>query len=163
AKKGQLQIYIVPAVSGSARKLTDLHGAVNDLHWSPDGKQIGYLFIENPPRAAGPTAAVPPETGVIGKKVFEQRLGIVDASGGHIAFIGGWMSDEGVIGGDIFTIAAAGGTPRNLTPDIKASPCWLTWQPSGRILFTEHIEGGSGIATVDPATAEVTSLWTGGE
>ncbi|HEV3445835.1 MAG TPA: hypothetical protein VG099_14435, partial [Gemmataceae bacterium] len=235
AKKGQLQVYVVPATGGSARKLTNLNGAISDLRWAPDGKHIGFLFIEKAPRVAGPTAAVPPETGVIGEKIFEQRLGMVDADNGQtrtltpgdlyvyeyawspdsssiaviaahgsgdnnwyiaqlytlavasgqmesvlktsmqiavpcwspdgreIAFIGGLMSDEGVIGGDIFTIPSSGGTPRNLTPDIKASPCWLTWLPSGRILFTEHIDGGSGVATLDPATNEVATLWSGGE
>jgi dipeptidyl aminopeptidase/acylaminoacyl peptidase len=235
AKKGQLQVYVVPATGGSARKLTSLNGAVSDLRWAPDGKHIGFLFIENAPRVAGPTAAVPPETGVIGEKIFEQRLGMVDADNGQtrtltpsdlyvyeyawspdsssiaaiaahgsgdnnwylaqlytlavasgqmksilktsmqiavpcwspdgreIAFIGGLMSDEGVIGGDIFTIPSSGGTPRNLTPDIKASPCWLNWLPSGRILFTEHVDGGSGIATLDPATSEIATLWSGGE
>jgi dipeptidyl aminopeptidase/acylaminoacyl peptidase len=73
------------------------------------------------------------------------------------------MSDEGVIGGEIFSIPTAGGAPRNLTPDIKASPCWLSWLPSGRILFTEHIDGGQGIATLDPATGKVDTLWTAGE
>src|SRR5438132_349449 len=69
--------------SGPARKLTSLNGAVSQLRWSPDGKQIGFLYIDHPPRQAGPTAAVPPETGVIGDKVFEQRLGSVDVTGGQ--------------------------------------------------------------------------------
>ncbi|TMQ34330.1 MAG: hypothetical protein E6K70_08190 [Planctomycetota bacterium] len=61
AKKNQLQVYIASATGGAAWKVTSLTGAVTDLHWSPDGKQIGFLFIENPPRLAGPIAAVPPD------------------------------------------------------------------------------------------------------
>ena len=36
--------------------------------------------------------------------------------GRSIAFIGGLMSDEGVTGGDIYTVPATGGEARNLTP-----------------------------------------------
>jgi dipeptidyl aminopeptidase/acylaminoacyl peptidase len=83
--------------------------------------------------------------------------------GKSIAFIGGLMSDEGVVGGDIFTIAATGGRPRNLTPARKTSVSWLSWLPSGEILFTEHVGGGCGIARLDPANGHGESLWTGGE
>jgi dipeptidyl aminopeptidase/acylaminoacyl peptidase len=232
---GQEQIYVVPTAGGTARQVTNAKGALTDLRWSPDGKQIGYLNIEEPPRQAGPTAAVPPETGLIGTKVFEQRLASVNVADGEahfltpadlyvyeyawspdnstvamiaahgsgdnnwyiaqlytldvasgqmksilkasmqiaepcwspdgklIAFIGGLMSDEGVIGGDVFAISAQGGSPRNLTPDIHSSPCWLAWLPSGQILFTELVDGGSGIGSVDPADGKTTVLWRGGE
>jgi dipeptidyl aminopeptidase/acylaminoacyl peptidase len=74
------------------------------------------------------------------------------------------MSDEGVVGGDIYTIPAGGGRPRNLTPDIKTSPSSLAWLPSsGQILFTETVDGGSGISTLDPATGRVTTLWRAAE
>ena len=36
--------------------------------------------------------------------------------GKTIAFIGGLMSDEGSVGGDVYAIPAAGGDPRDLTP-----------------------------------------------
>ena len=41
--------------------------------------------------------------------------------GARIAFIGGIMSDEGFLGGDIYSVDAAGGTAKNLTPGIKIS------------------------------------------
>ena len=70
--------------------------------------------------------------------------------GRTIAFIGGLMSDEGVNGGDIYTIPATGGKARNRTPDLKASASWLAWQPASEgILFTAHVDGQSGIVTVD--------------
>jgi dipeptidyl aminopeptidase/acylaminoacyl peptidase len=229
------EIDIVAAAGGPARQVTKLKADLSNLAWSPDGKEISYLFIEHAPRAAGPTAAVPPQTGVIGESPFEQRLGTVDVARGttrtlspadlyvyeyawspdgraialiaahgsgdnnwylarifvlapqsgalspilkpamqiavpswspdgkSIAFIGGLMSDEGQNGGDIYSVPAAGGTPRRLTPGLKASPSWLSWLPSGRILFTEHVDGGSGIGSLDPENGRVESLWTGGE
>ncbi|HEV3301499.1 MAG TPA: prolyl oligopeptidase family serine peptidase, partial [Planctomycetaceae bacterium] len=278
AKKGQ-QIYVMPR-SGRPKQLTHLGFEISALRWSPDGKFISYLFIENPPRSAGPTSAVPTQTGVIGQTAFAQRIGIVEVASGQtrkvsppdlyvyeyawspdsrtlaaiaahppgddnwyvaqlytlalqsgpttsapptsgpsksgppttsgpptsgppksgpptsgpqtlagqsgamqsilktsmqiagpcwspdgksIAFIGGLMSDEGVIGGDVFCVPATGGTLQNLTPGLKASAAWLDWLPSGRILFTEHVDGGSGIGSVDPASGRVESLWTAAE
>jgi dipeptidyl aminopeptidase/acylaminoacyl peptidase len=235
AKKGQRQMYVVPAAGGTARQLTNVAFDLSDLSWSPDGKQIGFLFIEHPTRIAGPTAAVPPQTGVIGEDPFEQRLAIVDVASGKIrtlspadlyiyeyawsrdsgsiaaiaargsgdnnwylaqlfvlsletgttksilqpsmqiaapawspdgksiAFIGGLMSDEGAVGGEIYCVPAAGGTPRNLTPGLRASASWLTWLSSDRILFVELVDGGSGVAALDPTTGRVEPLWTAGE
>ena len=51
--------------------------------------------------------------------------------GQRIAFIGGLMSDEPSVGGDIFTIPATGGEATNITPDMKASASWLTWTAQG--------------------------------
>jgi dipeptidyl aminopeptidase/acylaminoacyl peptidase len=235
AKKGQDQIYVVPRGSGSPKQLTDLSCEISNLRWSPDGKRIGYLFIENASRAAMPTAAVPPQTGVVGTQNFVQQIGAVEVDSGRttnlspreyyvyeyawapdsqtlsaiaarppgddnwyvaqldtlsveshslrsvlktslqmaepcwspdgksIAFIGGLMSDEGLTGGDVFAVPAAGGTPKNLTPGLKASAAWLKWLPSGRIIFTEQVDGGSGICSVDPTTGHVETLWKGGE
>ena len=61
----------------------------------------------------------------------------------QIAFIGGLMSDEGSTGGDIFAVPARAGAPHDLTPDRQSSPSWLRWLPSGKILFTETVNGGS--------------------
>jgi len=234
-KSGQHQIFVIGRSAGQPKQLTHLTGAISNLRWSPDGKSIGHLFIENPSRAAGPTSAVPTQTGVVGEKSFVQRIGTVEVASGQahkvsppdlyvyeyawspdsqtlaaiaahppgddnwylaqlftlsiqsgvvssilkpsmqiaepcwspdgksIAFIGGLMSDEGFTGGDIFCVPATGGTPRNLTPGVKASPAWLTWPASNRILFTEQIDGGSGICALDPTDGHLATLWKGDE
>jgi dipeptidyl aminopeptidase/acylaminoacyl peptidase len=235
-KEGQLQVYVTPAEGGTARKLTDLTGFLDEPRWSPDGKTLAILFTENAHRAAGPVQAGAPETGVIEEQVYEQRLTLIDADSGRakavspadlyvyeydwspdgkqlaligapgsgddnwyiaqlyvltasagairsilkpsmqiavprwspdgksLAFIGGLMSDEGANGGDIYTISAGGGEPRNLTPNLKASANWLAWQPdTGQIQFTELVDGCSGVAVLDPATGRVQTLWTGPE
>jgi dipeptidyl aminopeptidase/acylaminoacyl peptidase len=83
--------------------------------------------------------------------------------GKTIAFIGGLMSDEGVTGGDIYTVLVGGGKPRNRTPDLTSSASWLAWEPSSKqIVFTEHLDGGSGIARVN-LDGEVTQLWKADE
>jgi dipeptidyl aminopeptidase/acylaminoacyl peptidase len=228
----QSQLYVADAEGGRARKLTSLTGALAGPSWSPDGKTLGILFTENVGRVPGPVEAIPAETGVIGQKIYNQRLTTVDVASGkvrqvspadlyvheyewspdgkafvataapgpgddnwyiaqlytvdiesgkitsilktsmqianpawspdgkRVAFIGGLMSDEGVTGGDIFTVPAWGGEPRNLTPDRKASPKWLQWLPSGQILFTENADGAVAVALLDPTGMEVQPLWT---
>jgi dipeptidyl aminopeptidase/acylaminoacyl peptidase len=83
--------------------------------------------------------------------------------GKSVAFIGGIMSDQGSTGGDIFVVAAAGGEARNITPGIPASPSWLAWQPDGKMLFAEQIDGEMGIATVELASGKIAQLWRGAE
>jgi dipeptidyl aminopeptidase/acylaminoacyl peptidase len=87
--------------------------------------------------------------------------------GKQIAFIGGLMSDEGSVGGNIFTVPATGGAAandaRDITPARPGSPSWFRWLPSGKILFAETVDGGSALATVDPATSAAETLWKGAE
>ena len=84
--------------------------------------------------------------------------------GSQIAFIGGIMSDEGSTGGDIYAVPAMGGAaPHDLTPDRKSSPSSIRWLHSGKILFTETVNGGTAIAALDPPSRVVETLWTGEE
>jgi dipeptidyl aminopeptidase/acylaminoacyl peptidase len=232
AQAGQLQLHVT--ASGKPTRLTALKGYLADPRWSPDGKQLAFLFTENS-HHVGPIGPGAVETGEIGETVHYQRLAIVDLDSGKlrqvspadlyvyeydwapdskrcvlcaahgsgdnnwylaqlfalatdsgecksilkpamqiavprwspdgksIAYIGGLMSDQGVNGGDIYTVPADGGKPVNRTPNLDSSASWLAWQPSSRqIVFAEHIDGGSGIARVD-FTDGVTHLWKGAE
>jgi len=80
----QLQLYVADAAGGEARKLTELTGALDSPRWSPDGKTLALLFIENAPRVPGPLEAMPLPSGVIGGKVYEQRLTTVDVATGRV-------------------------------------------------------------------------------
>ena len=81
---GQPELYATTIAGGSAHKLTNLTGFLADPQWSRDGKQIAFLFTENAPRTAGPLAAMTPEVGVLGSKVYEQRLTTVDLGSGSV-------------------------------------------------------------------------------
>jgi dipeptidyl aminopeptidase/acylaminoacyl peptidase len=232
---GQNELYVTGAAGGVPRKLTSLKGFLSDPRWSPDGKTVAILFTEDAPREAGPLEAMTPETGVIGGKIYEQRLTVVDVASGDvrqlspadmyvyeydwspdgkefaiiaahgagdsnwyiaqiytigfrdanltpvhkprwqiaeprwspdgmsIAFIEGLMSDEGSTGGDIFVVPAGGGNARNVTSEIAASPNAIFWKSSAEILFTENIDGESGISAVELASGKVSKLWSGPE
>jgi len=78
------QLYVADLATGTARKLTGVKGFLSAPGWSPDGKTIALLFIENAERVAGPLAAETVQTGVIKESVTEQRLALVDAATGKL-------------------------------------------------------------------------------
>ena len=69
----------------------------------------------------------------------------VSPDGKSVAFIEGLMSDEDVVGGDIYVVPTGGGTATNLTPGIKSSPASLSWTSDGQILFGENVDGELGL------------------
>jgi len=83
AKSGQSQLYVAN-LTGPAKRLTNLKGFLDAPRWSPDGKTIAVLFIENAPRASGPLVAETAETGEIKDSFYEQRLAIVDVATGKL-------------------------------------------------------------------------------
>lgn len=87
----------------------------------------------------------------------------VSPDGKQIAFIEGLMSDEGSVGGEIFTLSLSGGGVRNLTPKIASSPLSLVWISADRILFGENIDGKSGFGSVSSAGGDVQQIWSGDE
>jgi dipeptidyl aminopeptidase/acylaminoacyl peptidase len=228
-------VYIASVAVGTAKKLADLKGYVQDPRFSPDGKTLAMLFIEGMPRLAGPLMPETPLAGVVEDKIYEQRITTINLSdntlkqvtpadmyiyeydwlpnssgwavtaahgsgddnwwiarlytmdrqsgaakeiykpklqitqprvspdGQTIAFIEGLMSDEGLNGGDIFTIPISGGDARNLTPGIKASPSTLAWTSPDTITFGAYIDGESAIAKVSTSGGDVQTLMHGPE
>ncbi|MEO6911495.1 MAG: S9 family peptidase, partial [Edaphobacter sp.] len=85
-KTDQYEIFIWSRKTGQSRQLTHLTGEVDALTWSPDGRSIGFLFVENATRRAGATAAMKPWSGVIGEDGVEvQRVGVVEVASGSVA------------------------------------------------------------------------------
>ncbi|MCU6455372.1 S9 family peptidase [Sphingomonas sp. A2-49] len=55
----------------------------------------------------------------------------VSPDGRTVAYIGGLMSDFGSIGGDVFTVPIAGGTPRNVTAGATSTVTTIDWTTAG--------------------------------
>jgi dipeptidyl aminopeptidase/acylaminoacyl peptidase len=80
-KPGQDQVFVWSKKSGESHQLTHLVGELDSLAWSPDGRSIAFLFVENATRSAGALAAMKPWAGVIGEDGVEiQRVAIVDVA-----------------------------------------------------------------------------------
>ena len=88
-KPGQAQIFLWSKATGESKQLTHVTGLFKQAAWSPDGKSIAFLFVENASRAAGALDAMKPWAGVIGEDGVEvQRLYGVDVASGK----GAWLS-----------------------------------------------------------------------
>ncbi|HEX4966173.1 MAG TPA: S9 family peptidase [Thermoanaerobaculia bacterium] len=165
------RIVIIDVASGRARTVSPADLYVYEFDWAPDGKSFAAIAAHGSGDDNWYVAevytitAASGETRSIFKPSIQTQIAVPRFSpdGKTIAFIGGLMSDEPIVGGDVFTVPAAGGEARNLTPDLQGSASWLTWLPSGQILFTQYTDGGSGIARLDPASGRVEPVWSGPE
>ena len=80
--------------------------------------------------------------------------------GETIAYLTSNWSDRGSDAGDVMVVPASGGEPRDLTTGQKASFDSIRWSPDGAsLLATANVDGGSGIARIDAASAQLEWLW----
>ncbi len=162
------RIAVADVKTGRVRLVSPADLYVYDYDWSPDGA----AFAAEAAKGSGTNNywlaelyridAGSGETRSIWKPSLQIACPRFSPDGRTVAVIHGIMSDEGSTGGDIWTVPAAGGEARNLTPGTEWSAKELFWQPDGDILFTAHVAGIEGIATVRPG-GEVRSLWTGAD
>jgi Tol biopolymer transport system component len=75
---------VAAAAGGKVKRLTNLKGFLAAPRWSPDGRQLGFLFTENASRAAGPVQPAAVETGAVGETVEYQRLTTLDLQTGQV-------------------------------------------------------------------------------
>jgi dipeptidyl aminopeptidase/acylaminoacyl peptidase len=72
ADKSQSDFYLAqPGSKTPPRRLTHLHGIPEAPAFSPDGKTLGFLYVEGATRRASPLAAEKPPAGVIGEEGLE--------------------------------------------------------------------------------------------
>ncbi|MDQ2901089.1 MAG: S9 family peptidase, partial [Acidobacteriota bacterium] len=145
------RLALVDAATGRTRSISPADTYVYEYDWSPDGRNIVYTASkgngDNNWWIAQLYAidALNGNVRHLAKPETQIAIPRWSPDGTTIAFIGGLMSDEGSTGGDVFTVPAAGGTPRDITPGRKTSPSWLKWTGANRIVMTETVDGGTAI------------------
>lgn len=77
-EKPAAQVWTASADGSGAEKIATLNGYAETPRYSPDGTKLALLFIEDIPRIAGPLQPMTPLAGVVGEKIFEQRIAVVD-------------------------------------------------------------------------------------
>jgi dipeptidyl aminopeptidase/acylaminoacyl peptidase len=84
----QEQIFLWSKSTGQVHQLTHLVGLFKEADWSPDGKTLAFLFVQNASRSAGALDAMEPWAGVIGEDHLEiQGIYGVDVATGNA----GWL------------------------------------------------------------------------
>jgi len=161
------RLAVIDVASGKIRQLSPPDMYVYEYDWSPDGKSFAAIAA----RGSGDANWYVAQLYTLGldggemRPIYKPSLQIADPrwspDGKSIAFITGLMSDEGSTGGDIFLVSATGGDARNLTPALTASPSALYWSAPDELLFTENIDGQSGVSRLAVLTGQVTLLWSG--
>ncbi len=87
-KPGQEQIFLYSRAEGTTRQLTHLTGLFQQAAFSPDGKTLAFLFVDNATRSAGALAAMKPWSGVVGEDGVEvQRVAGVAVKDGAFTFL----------------------------------------------------------------------------
>jgi dipeptidyl aminopeptidase/acylaminoacyl peptidase len=84
----QNNIFVWTPAGNTVKQVSKLTGEVSSLEWSPDGKLIGFLYVENATRRAGALDAMKPWSGVIGEDGIEVQT---------VAVIRGVDKGEGVL------------------------------------------------------------------
>ncbi len=163
------RVAVAEVASGKVRLVSppDLH--VYDYDWSPDGRSFAVTAAPGPGDNNWWVAQlyVVDVTAGSARPLYRPKWQIAiprwSPDGSRIAFIEGLMSDEGIHGGDLYTVAIQGGTAQNHTSGRTTSPSWESWLSPSRILFAEFEGGGSAISTLDLASGSIASRWRGPE
>ena len=142
---------------------------VYEYDWTPDGQSWAATAAHGNGDANWWIARlylINAQTGGM-REIYKPKLQLADPrvspDGKNVAFIEGLMSDEGSTGGDIHVVPIAGGSARNLTPNIKASPYAISWTAPDRLAFADNVDGNFAFATLNTNSSEIKTLWTGEE
>jgi dipeptidyl aminopeptidase/acylaminoacyl peptidase len=163
------RLAIVDLSSGHLRQVSPPDLYVYEYDWRSDGRAFVATAAHGNGDANWWIAEIYTIDAVTGegRSIYKPALQITEPhwspDGRSVAFIEGLMSDAGFNGGDVYVVPGSGGEARDVTPDMKASASWLRWLASGRIVFTENVDGESGVAAVDPAGGGMETLWHGPE
>ncbi|HLA41922.1 MAG TPA: hypothetical protein VJZ27_00710, partial [Aggregatilineales bacterium] len=161
------RLWIVDIESGSVRPITPVDYHIHEYAASPDGTTFALVASMHPNPMEGWYAARL-YTARAGDGELQAVCSIENQIGRltwspdsqSIAFVSGVMSDEGNIAGEIFTVAAAGGTSRNLTPGIDHSITWITWETQGILYGARHIEAAL-LGWLDPESGALRQITRG--
>ncbi len=160
------RLAIVSAGGGRTRVLGPADLNIYEYDWAPDGRRFAVTAAHGSGDNNWWIAeldTLDAETGAV-DVLLRPKLQMASprwsGDGRLIAYIGGTMSDEGITGGDIYVITAAGGAPTDVTPGLHATVQTLTWNHStSGLVATEFAAGDEVLASVDVGAKSQRELW----
>ena len=160
-------------------KLADLKGYAESPRYSPGGTRLAVLYIQDIPRMAGPLQPMEPLAGVVGERIFEQRIVVVDLATKQLTQVTppdvyvyeydwtpdskGWAAIAAHGSGDnnwwiarLYTIEAANGQMREIY-----KPKWQIADPhvspnGNNVAFIEGLMSDEGLTGGDVSTVPIT-------
>ncbi len=156
---------LVDSRAGSLHVISPHDLYVFEFQWAPNGGELAATAADgsgNNNWYIARLVAISPAGTVreIARPPLQMAEPQWSPDGAQIAYIGGLMSDEGVVGGDLYVVPATGGTPRDVTPTLPVSAATFSWTGPHSTLVASWAHGGSEVSTVDVTTGAVASLWT---
>jgi dipeptidyl aminopeptidase/acylaminoacyl peptidase len=163
------QVLMLSTLNGEPVAVSPKDLNIYEYDWAPNGERVAAIAAPGPADNNWWTAKLytldvrSREMVEIYKPPVDRQIAVPRWSpdGKTIAFIGGLMSDEGFVGGDIFSFAGGGVT--ELTQGMKGSASGIVWRNNHEILFTEDIDGGGGISTLNLSNGKAELIWKGAE
>ncbi len=159
------RVAILPATGGPLRFLSPADTYVYEYDWTPDGRAFAVTEAKGDGDNnwwVAKLAAVGVDGAFreIADPGVQMKWPKVSPDGKTVAFIGGLHSDFGPTGGDLYTVAFAGGKAVDKTPNFKGSLTSLIWRPSG-LFATAIVVDNNALLTLDPATGATKTLFSG--
>jgi dipeptidyl aminopeptidase/acylaminoacyl peptidase len=149
---------------GAIRLVSPADRFVYEYDWTPDGKGFAatdavgdgdnnwwVAKLEAVDLASGAVRT-------IAAPKVQMSFPRVSPDGRTVAFVGGLMSDFGVVGGDLWTVPFSGGEAKNATPGFKGSFTSLAWRPNG-LLATAQVAERQTLFAVGPDFS-LKALWS---
>lgn len=161
------RIAVVPRSGGSLRMVSAADRYIYEYDWTPDSR--GFVattalgngdnnwwiaelqFIDLVSGQSRTIAQSQP-----GYQIAMPR---VAPDGKNVVFIGGLMSDFGTVGGDVYEVPLAGGTPVNRTPNFRGSFGSLAWR-AGRLYGTALVVDRSVLMRFDDTGHAPEVVWS---
>lgn len=168
AAPDEQRIALVPIGGGELTFITPDDTFVYEYDWTPDGRG----FVGTAAKGDGDnnwwladleafdleTRAPRKIAGAQWSK-YQMSMPRVSPDGKSVVFVGGIMSDFGPLGGEIYEVPFAGGTPVSLTPGFRGSFNALLWRRK-QLFATAVVVDRAALIAVDPAVHETRTLWS---
>jgi dipeptidyl aminopeptidase/acylaminoacyl peptidase len=165
AEEDEQRIAVVARSGGNLKLVSPGDTFVYEYDWTPDGKG----FVVTSAKGNGDNNWWVATLGhvdmaigtlrILAAPAMQMNMPRMSQDGKSVAFIGGLMSDFGSVGGDVFTVPAAGGAPVNATPGYRGSFNGLSWQGK-QIVASALVGGDQAIVSIDPAARSQRTLWS---
>lgn len=165
ADEDEQRIAIVPRTGGEARLVSPADTFIYEYDWTPDGR--GFVVTSAKGNGdnnwwvatLGHVDLASGALRVLAAPAMQMNMPRMSKDGSTVAFIGGLMSDFGSVGGDVYTVPAAGGTPVDVTPGYRGSFNGLSWQ--GSTIIASALAGSDqAIVAIEPQAKTQRTLWS---